>query len=196
MHLAANNGVRPLMLNLGIYYSVILCAAGGFSAHIEAQTDKSNPENSAMQAIASTPSALLTPPPLPPPPTPATPAQATSPLQPASPVQQAPPQPPARFAVAGNTYSRGYCTWYAKNKRPDLPNSLGNAYSWLARAKAQGIPTGSVPRVGAIGQRAMHVVYVERVNADGTVFVSEMNYRGWNIVSTRTAPASSFQYIY
>lgn len=94
-----------------------------------------------------------------------------------------------------NTYSYGYCTWYAKNMRPDLPNNLGNADTWAGRAAAQGIATGSTPRVGAIGQQGMHVVYITAVNGD-TVTVSEMNYVGWNVVSTRTAPASSFQYIY
>ncbi|MBW3568882.1 CHAP domain-containing protein [Candidatus Parcubacteria bacterium] len=97
---------------------------------------------------------------------------------------------------AGNTYYRGYCTWYAKSKRPDLPNSLGNANTWYSRAQALGLPTGSVPKPGAIGQQGMHVVYVEKVNGDGTIFVSEMNYRGFGVVSHRTVPASTFQYIY
>lgn len=103
---------------------------------------------------------------------------------------------PRAGSSAGNTYSPGYCTWYAKNRRPDLPNSLGNANTWVARAAALGIPTGSTPRAGAVGQQGMHVVYVESVNGDGTVTISEMNYEGWNVVSQRTVPASSFQYIY
>lgn len=102
----------------------------------------------------------------------------------------------SRGAVAGNTYAPGYCTWYAKNMRPDLPNNLGNANTWAARAAAQGIPTGTVPRAGAIGQQGMHVVYVQRVNGNGTVTISEMNYKGLYVTSTRTVPASSFIYIY
>ncbi len=102
----------------------------------------------------------------------------------------------ARGSSGGNTYSPGYCTWYAKNRRADLPNNLGNANTWVARAAAQGLPTGSAPRAGAIGQQGMHVVYVERVNPDGTVFISEMNYKGRGVVSTRTVPASTFRYIY
>lgn len=97
---------------------------------------------------------------------------------------------------AGNKYVRGYCTWYAKNKRSDLPNNLGNANTWVSRARAQGIPTGSAPRVGAIGQQGMHVVYVESVNGDGTVTISEMNFKGLGVVSSRTVSASNFQYIY
>jgi peptidoglycan DL-endopeptidase CwlO len=105
-------------------------------------------------------------------------------------------KPAARGSSGGNTYTAGYCTWYAKSRRPDLPNNLGNADTWVARASAQGIPTGSAPRAGAIGQRGMHVVYVESVNGDGTVSISEMNHAGWNVVSSRTVPASYFQYIY
>lgn len=102
----------------------------------------------------------------------------------------------SRGSSSGNTYTAGYCTWYAKSKRPDLPNNLGNADTWVARAAAQGLPTGSVPQSGAIGQKGMHVVFVERVNGDGTVFVSEMNHKGFGVISSRTVPASYFSYIY
>jgi surface antigen len=107
-----------------------------------------------------------------------------------------PTQSYSRGSSSGNTYTPGYCTWYAKNMRPDLPNNLGNADTWVARAAAQGIPTGSMPRVGAIGQQGMHVVYVQSVNGDGTVTISEMNFQGLYVVSTRTVPAGYFQYIY
>ncbi len=102
----------------------------------------------------------------------------------------------ARGSSGGNTYSPGYCTWYAKQRRPDLPNNLGNAITWVSKARAQGIPTGSAPRVGAIGQQGNHVVFVEAVNPNGTVLISEMNYKGYNVTSSRVAPAGAFQYIY
>lgn len=97
---------------------------------------------------------------------------------------------------AGNTYEAGYCTWYVKNKRPSLPNNLGNANTWVARAAAQGMATGSTPQVGSVGQRGMHVVYVESVNGDGTVTISEMNHAGLYVITHRTLPASYFTYIY
>ena len=98
---------------------------------------------------------------------------------------------------SGNLYDRGWCTWYAKNRRPDLPNNLGNAITWVSRAKAQGIPTGSSPRAGAIGQRGNHVVYIERVNPDGSVYYSDMNgIAGFNNVGYATVSASTFTYIY
>lgn len=96
----------------------------------------------------------------------------------------------------GNRYSYGYCTWYVKNMRPDLPNNLGDAISWVSRARAQGMATGNTPQVGAVGQKGNHVVYVESVNNDGTVTISEMNHVGWNKTSRRTLPASNFSYIY
>ena len=105
-----------------------------------------------------------------------------------------------RGSSAGNTYTYGYCTWYTKEKRPDLPNSLGNANQWFARAQAMGLPTGTVPRAGVIGTTTSgalgHTVYVESVNGDGTVNISEMNYAGWNKITYRTVPAGNFQYIY
>lgn len=98
--------------------------------------------------------------------------------------------------TAGNTYTYGYCTWYVKNRRPDIPNGWGNAMDWFPNAQASGWPTGSTPRVGAVGTQGNHVVYVEQVNGDGTVTISEMNYRGWNVASSRVASSSDFRYIY
>ncbi len=107
--------------------------------------------------------------------------------------------PAPRGSSAGNGYVYGYCTWYVKSVRSDLPNNLGNANTWAVRAAAQGYATGSIPRAGAVAVATtgyMHVAYVTGVNGDGTVNLSEMNYRGWGVVSSRTAPASQFVYIY
>ncbi len=100
---------------------------------------------------------------------------------------------------AGNSYAPGNCTWYAKSKRPDLPNFLGNANNWYNNAAAQGFNVGTAPKKGAVGQAVsgMHVVYVEGVSLDGsTVTISEMNYGGLYRMNTRTVPASQFIYIY
>jgi len=97
----------------------------------------------------------------------------------------------------GNTYYKGYCTWHVKNMRPDLPNMLGDGGSWVANAAAQGLATGSEPRVGAVAEQPGHVAYVTAVNKqNNTVTLSEMNYVGFDVISTRTAPASQFTYIY
>ena len=102
---------------------------------------------------------------------------------------------------AGNTYDYGYCTWYVKNRRgASIPNSLGNANTWYYRASAAGMAVGSTPRPGAVGTTTRgalgHVVYVESVNGDGTINISEMNAPIWGKVTYRTASASEFLYIY
>lgn len=108
--------------------------------------------------------------------------------------------PTRSYSSAGNTYGYGYCTWYVKNMRPDLPNSLGNANTWFSRAQAMGLPTGTTPRAGAVGTTERgalgHVVYVHSVNGDGTINISDMNYSGWNQVTHRTVDSAQFRYIY
>ena len=101
----------------------------------------------------------------------------------------------ARGSSAGNTYAPGYCTWYVKSRRPDIPNRMGNASAWVSSARSQGLATGSTPQVGAVAQSGNHVAYVEAVNGN-TVTVSEMNWVGLYVTSTRTTSAGSFTYIY
>ena len=98
--------------------------------------------------------------------------------------------------TSGNLYDWGNCTYYAKNRRPDLSNSLGNANTWTARAATQGYATGLTPRAGAIGQKGMHVVYVESVNPDGTFNLSEMNYQSLGVVTYRTVSSVGWSFIY
>ncbi|MBH1980507.1 LysM peptidoglycan-binding domain-containing protein [Candidatus Saccharibacteria bacterium] len=106
-------------------------------------------------------------------------------------------QPVYATDSAGNTYFKGYCTWYAKDRRPDLPNMLGNGGQWVANAAAQGYSTGNAPRVGAIAETSGHVAYVEAVNADGTITISEMNgTAGFGAIGSRNVPAGQYNYIY
>jgi surface antigen len=102
----------------------------------------------------------------------------------------------SRGSSPGNLYTAGNCTWYAKRMRPDMPNNLGNARTWVSRAASQGMATGSTPRVGAIAQRYNHVVYVTGINSDGTINISDMNYRSLYAVTYRTVPANQWTYIY
>lgn len=100
-----------------------------------------------------------------------------------------------------NTYDWGYCTWYVKNRRgATLPNGLGNANMWYYNAKRTGLPVGSEPRPGAVGTTTRgslgHVIYVESVNSDGTINISEMNAPVFGGVTYRTASAGEFSYIY
>lgn len=93
-----------------------------------------------------------------------------------------------------NTYAYGFCTWYAAQRRPDLPNRLGNGGAWLSNAQKLGLSTGSEPRTGAVmvtrESWAGHVSYVESVDGSN-VTISEMNFRGWNRISTRTVDKNS-----
>ena len=96
-------------------------------------------------------------------------------------------------------YAYGNCTAYAQNSLGWVPNGWGNANRWDNNARAMGYTVSSTPRVGAVAQTDAgyygHVAVVVAVHGT-TVTVKEMNYVGFNVVSTRTAPTSSFVYIY
>lgn len=105
-----------------------------------------------------------------------------------------------RASGGPNGYVPGYCTWYVKERRPDIGGYWGNARQWVASAQANGYATGSEPRVGAIGVSFSgyygHVVYVESVSVDSIV-ISDMNgVAGFNAIGSRTASSSEFTYIY
>lgn len=102
---------------------------------------------------------------------------------------------------AGNTYAPGNCTWYVKSRRPDLPNSLGNANTWYYRAQALGWNVGLTPKKGAVATTTAgplgHVAIVDGVSLDGQwVTITEMNYRGLYSMNTRTVHYTTFKYIY
>lgn len=110
---------------------------------------------------------------------------------------------------AGNRYAYGYCTYYAYNKRAaagrPIGSNWGNATTWGALARASGFSVDKNPQAGDVFQTSGgwggygHVGYVEIVHADGSITVSEMNYAGWNRISSRTIPASGvgqFNYIH
>lgn len=98
-----------------------------------------------------------------------------------------------------NGYDYGYCTWYVANKRlaagSPMPTNLGNASTWAVRAAAYGLATGRSPRVGAAivtsTSGAGHVAYVERINDDGSIWVSEMNSHG-QVSIDNPAPAGGW----
>ncbi len=95
---------------------------------------------------------------------------------------------------AGNSYAYGYCTWWAKSKRPDLPNQLGNAGRWLSSAQSSGLTTGHTPKAGAIVVTSEssigHVGFVEAVEGSEIV-VSDMNMIGWGKISKRRMSANA-----
>lgn len=104
-----------------------------------------------------------------------------------------------RATYGYNGYDYGYCTWYVANKRLSngsaMPSNLGNASTWAVRAASYGLATGRTPRVGAAvvtsTRGAGHVAYVEQVNDDGSIWVSEMNSSG-QVSMTNTAGAGGW----
>lgn len=102
----------------------------------------------------------------------------------------------------GNSYARGYCTWYVASKIA-VPSNWGNANTWDNGARASGWNVSRVPVPGAILQTdvgwAGHVGIVEEVSEDGTQMkFSDMNgiagfgrvgFSGWT-------PSSKYIYLY
>lgn len=106
---------------------------------------------------------------------------------------------------AGNLYTPGQCTWYVYDKvGGEIGSTWGNANNWASSASAAGFTVDNNPEEGSILQSNAgpmgHVAYVESVNEDGSITVSEMNYDGGPFnVSTRTISASvagSYNYIH
>ena len=117
---------------------------------------------------------------------------------------------PSNFTAVygGNRYSPGNCTWHTANRwaavGKQLPGNLGNASTWVSRARAAGLATGNTPQQYAAVQTSTggwgHVGFVEEVYPDGSMLMSEMNYN-WVLYSQRTrvvtaAEAARYSYIY
>lgn len=96
------------------------------------------------------------------------------------------------YGGGSNRFPWGYCTWWVSHKR-SVPWS-GNAWQWYGNAQAYGRPVGRTPVAGAImvtwESGWGHVAYVESASG-GSFTVSEMNYAGYGVVSSRTVTTSS-----
>jgi len=100
------------------------------------------------------------------------------------------------LASAGNRYAPGNCTWYAYERRLQLGRPIGsfwgNGAAWASSARAAGFLVNNTPEPGAIMQNGGgygHVAVVESVDGAGNITVSEMNYAGYNVISSRTLSA-------
>lgn len=99
-----------------------------------------------------------------------------------------------------------YTAWKVGQRTGNFPRYWGNANQWPYSAAAAGYSTGSTPRVNSVGVISAgaygHVVWVEAVNGDGTVDVSQYNYynaggSGWGNYSKMRVSASTYDtYIY
>lgn len=93
-----------------------------------------------------------------------------------------------------NGYDFGFCTWWAALRRQQLgrpiPANLGDARTWRILGAQAGLSVSNSPKVGAIywvppstmsGYYAAygHVGIVEKINSDGSLWVSDMNSSGF-----------------
>lgn len=76
-----------------------------------------------------------------------------------------------------------YAAWKVWSTGRFVPHfrGMGHAYQWVSTTSRHGIPNGSTPREGSVAYWAIgtygHVMYVEKLNGDGTMWVSDYN---WN----------------
>lgn len=105
--------------------------------------------------------------------------------------------------MCNRSLGAGQCTTWGWLKRPDLSFIKANASQWDDIARNAGLLVDRTPAAGAIFQTDSgwygHVGYVESVNADGSINVSERNYAGCYGVLFSTIPASEvgkFNYIH
>ncbi len=108
---------------------------------------------------------------------------------------------------ANGGYAFRNCTdWVAyriKTATGYIPSGLGNAKTWDDRAGAFGFTVTSTPRVGAAAVSNAgtygHVMYVEAVNGDGSIIISDYNRAGtgkYEINQISAATASALMYVY
>ena len=95
--------------------------------------------------------------------------------------------------VSGWKFATGNCTWYAA-KATGWTTWRGNAREWPGNARAQGYLVDKNPVIGSIYAETWlrppygHVAIIQEVYTDGSFLISEMNYKGFNIISTRLVP--------
>lgn len=106
---------------------------------------------------------------------------------------------------SNNLYTAGQCTYYVYDKvGGKIGSTWGNANNWASAAAASGYTVNNSPASGSVLQSTAggygHVAYVENVNSDGSINVSEMNYgQGAGVVTSRTisaSEASGYNYIH
>ena len=81
-----------------------------------------------------------------------------------------------------------------------VPSGLGNANSWDNRAPSYGFTVSSTPREGAAAVSNSgyygHVMYVESVNSDGTITISDYNRAGPGEYGVKSISPSGLSFVY
>ena len=98
-----------------------------------------------------------------------------------------------------------YTAWKVYQTYGYMPywGGRGNANQWPGNARAAGIPTGSTPRADSVAVWNVgyygHVMWVEAVNSDGSLWVSQYNYDyngHYSEMYVSASMARSLTYIY
>lgn len=95
-----------------------------------------------------------------------------------------------------------YAAWKVHSTGRFVPHfgGRGNANQWPSTVAAYGIDSGSTPRAGSVAMWPIgyygHVMYVESVNGDGTITVSDYNLNWDGNYRNYTRSASGLTYIY
>jgi surface antigen len=95
-----------------------------------------------------------------------------------------------------------YTAWAVSASGRHMPywGGKGTANKWPGNARAAGIPVDSSPRVGDVAIRTSgsfgHAMYVNGVNSNGTINVSQYNANWKGTYSTATVSASGLQFIH
>lgn len=102
-------------------------------------------------------------------------------------------------------YSRqcvSYAAWKVASTGRFVPHfgGMGNANQWPSTVAQYGIRSGSEPRAGSVAMMPIgyygHVMYVESVNGDGTITVSDYNLEWDGLYRVYTRSAAGLTYIY
>ncbi|OZT76432.1 CHAP domain-containing protein [Salinicoccus roseus] len=101
--------------------------------------------------------------------------------------------------MANNTYDDGECTYHVfekvKAQGDMIETSWRDADQWAENAEAGGYTVNGEPKTGAILQTERgelgHVAYIESINEDGSINISEMNYTEPYEVTERTIAADN-----
>jgi surface antigen len=95
-----------------------------------------------------------------------------------------------------------YTAWKVASTGRYVPHfgGAGNANQWPASARADGIATGSTPKVGSAAVMYVgyygHVMYVEGINSNGTIHVSQFNWGVRGEYSEMDVNPSGLTFIY
>lgn len=95
-----------------------------------------------------------------------------------------------------------YTAWKVWSTGRFVPHfgGRGNANQWPSTTSRYGIPNGSTPKEGSVAVwyigRYGHVMYVEKLNGDGTMWVSDYNFYGDGTYRKYIRSTAGLTYIY